>query len=50
MQEHALRDKKKSFISELVVIWLNNVTKLRKKIKHKSSCSIAILIHISKRQ
>lgn len=31
MQEHALRDKKKSFISELDVIWLNNVTKLRKK-------------------
>lgn len=31
MQEHALRDKKKSFISKLVVIWLNNVTKLRKK-------------------
>lgn len=49
MQEHALRDKKKSFISEFVVIWLNNVTK-HNKIKHKNYYSIAILKHISKRQ
>lgn len=49
MQEHALRDKKKSFISELVVIWLKNVTK-HNKIKHKNPCGIATLIHSSKRQ